>query len=219
MPLSRSHHLVARSPEGVQSRGHAPACEKSTTQSIAYYQRAVELDPNFAAAYRGLANSYASLAEMGRASEYQGKAFENRSHSSEREKLAIAADYYRFVTGELDKSAQTYQEWIENYPRDDAAYSALGITYASLGQYDKAEEAHRQNLRPLGWALHKPGNCLLALQRLWLPARSRSPPELRRLHPAQRALRGCLYWRRLPGHGRTVRVVSSQPDSEHFGWL
>ena len=96
--------------------GTRAGMQKSTTQSIAYYQRAVELDPEFAAAYRGLANSYASLAEIGRASEYQGKAFEFRSHSSEREKLAIAADYYRFVTGELDKSAQTYQEWIENYP-------------------------------------------------------------------------------------------------------
>ena len=80
------------------SLGARAGMQKSTTQSIAYYQRAVELDPNFAAAYRGLANSYASLAEMGRASEYEGKAFENRSHSSEREKLAIAADYYRFVT-------------------------------------------------------------------------------------------------------------------------
>ena len=91
---------------------------------------------------------------LGRASEYQGKAFENRSHSSEREKLAIAADYYRFVTGELDKSAQTYQEWIENYPRDDAAYSALGITYASLAQYDKAHEPiARIFASPLTWAL------------------------------------------------------------------
>jgi tetratricopeptide (TPR) repeat protein len=155
--------------------------QKSTTQSIAYYQRAVELDPEFAAAYRGLANSYASLAELGRASEYQGKAFEFRSHSSEREKLAIAADYYRFVTGELDKSAQTYQEWIENYPRDDAAYSALGIAYASLAQYDKATEAHRENLRlapDVGAPYMNLGNCLLALQRFDELSRSLHPAAL-----------------------------------------
>jgi tetratricopeptide (TPR) repeat protein len=81
--------------------------------------------------------------------------------------LRFAADYYRFVTGELDKSAQTYQEWIENYPRDDAAYSALGITYASLGQYDKAEESYRQNLRlapEVGAPYMNLGNCLLALR-------------------------------------------------------
>ena len=205
------------------SLGVRAGMQKSTTQSIAYYQRAVELDPNFAAAYRGLANSYASLAELGRASEYQGKAFEFRSHSSEREKLAIAADYYRFVTGELDKSAQTYQEWIENYPRDDAAYSALGIAYASLAQYDKATEAHRENLRlapDVGAPYMNLGNCLLALQRF---------DEGRQTAKAAQAqnfddyiLRNELYalafiGQDKPGMEEQAAWFRSQPDSEHFG--
>ena len=205
------------------SLGARAGMQKSTTQSIAYYQRAVELDPNFAAAYRGLANSYASLAEMGRASEYQGKAFENRSHSSEREKLAIAADYYRFVTGELDKSAQTYQEWIENYPRDDAAYSALGITYASLGQYDKAEEAHRQNLRlapEVGAPYMNLGNCLLALQRVD-EARQIAKTALARNFDDY-ILRNELYavafiGEDSQGMAEQSAWFRSQPDSEHFG--
>ena len=68
-----------------------------------------------------------SLGEPGRASEYFTKAFQLREHASEREKLVITGDYYRMVTGELDKAAQTYQEEIESYPRDtDAAYSNLG---------------------------------------------------------------------------------------------
>ena len=205
------------------SLGVRAGMQKSTTQSIAYYQRAVELDPNFAAAYRGLANSYASLAELGRASEYQGKAFENRAHSSEREKLAIAADYYRFVTGELDKSAQTYQEWIENYPRDDAAYSALGITYASLGQYDKAEEAHRQNLRlapEVGAPYMNLGNCLLALQRLD-EARQIARTALARNFDDY-ILRNELYAAAFiaqdsQGMAEQEAWFRSQPDSEHFG--
>jgi len=205
------------------SLGVRAGMQKSTTQSIAYYQRAVELDPNFAAAYRGLANSYASLAELGRASEYQGKAFEFRSHASEREKLAIAADYYRFVTGELDKSAQTYQEWIENYPRDDAAYSALGIAYASLAQYDKAAEAHRENLRlapEVGAPYMNLGNCLLARQRF---------DEARQTAKAALAqnfddyiLRNELYALAFVGQDSAAMEEQaawfrSQPDSEHFG--
>ncbi len=205
------------------SLGVRAGMQKSTTQSIAYYQRAVELDPNFAAAYRGLANSYASLAELRRASEYQGKAFENRAHSSEREKLAIAADYYRFVTGELDKSAQTYQEWIENYPRDDAAYSALGITYASLGQYDKAEEAHRQNLRlapEVGAPYMNLGNCLLALQR-FDEARQIAKTALARNFDDY-ILRNELYavafiGKDSQGMAEQEAWFRSQPDSEHFG--
>jgi eukaryotic-like serine/threonine-protein kinase len=205
------------------SLGVRAGMQKSTAQSIAYYQRAVELDPNFAAAYRGLANSYASLAELGRASEYQGKAFEFRSHSSEREKLAIAADYYRFVTGELDKSAQTYQEWIENYPRDDAAYSALGIAYASLAQYDKAAEAHRQNLRlapDVGAPYMNLGNCLLALQR-FDEARQTAKAALAQ-NLDDYILRNELYalafiGQDTAGMGEQAAWFRSQPDSEHFG--
>ena len=205
------------------SLGVRAGMQKSTTQSIAYYQRAVELDPNFAAAYRGLANSYASLAEFGRASEYQGKAFEFRSHSSEREKVAIAADYYRFVTGELDKSAQTYQEWIENYPRDDAAYSALGIAYASLAQYDKAAEAHRQNLRlapEVGAPYMNLGNCLLALQR-FDEARQTAKAALAQ-NLDDYILRNELYALAFVGqdtHDMEEQAAwfRSQPDSEHFG--
>ena len=205
------------------SLGVRAGMQKSTTQSIAYYQRAVELDPEFAAAYRGLANSYASLAELGRASEYQGKAFEFRSHSSEREKLAIAADYYRFVTGELDKSAQTYQEWIENYPRDDAAYSALGIAYASLAQYDKATEAHRENLRlapDVGAPYMNLGNCLLALQR-FDEARQTAKAALDQ-HFDDYILRNEFYALAFIGQDTAAREEQaawfrSQPDSEHFG--
>ena len=151
------------------SLGVRAGLQKSTTQSIAYYQRAVELDPNFAAAYRGLASGYASLAQTGRASEYLGKAFQLRQHVSEREKLVIAADYYRFVSGELDKAAQTYEEWIENYPLDDSAYNSLAITYASLGKYDKAAEANREALRlaPEGGGPYMNlGNVLLAQQQI-----------------------------------------------------
>jgi serine/threonine protein kinase/tetratricopeptide (TPR) repeat protein len=205
------------------SLGVRAGMQKSTTQSIAYYQRAVELDPEFAAAYRGLANSYASLAELGRASEYQGKAFEFRSHSSEREKLAIAADYYRFVTGELDKSAQTYQEWIENYPRDDPAYSALGIAYASLAQYDKAAEAHRQNLRlapDVGAPYMNLGNCLLALQR-FDEARQTAKAALAQ-NLDDYILRNELYALAFVGQDAAgmeeqAAWFRSQPDSEHFG--
>jgi eukaryotic-like serine/threonine-protein kinase len=205
------------------SLGVRAGMQKSTTQSIAYYQRAVELDPNFAAAYRGLANSYASLAELGRASEYQGKAFEFRSHSSEREKLAIAADYYRFVTGELDKSAQTYQEWIENYPRDDSAYSALGIAYASLAQYEKAADAHRENLRlapDVGAPYMNLGNCLLALQR-FDEARQTAKAALSQNFDDY-ILRNELYALAFVGQDKTgmeeqAAWFRSQPDSEHFG--
>jgi len=43
--------------------------------------------------YLSLGGDYWSLGEVGRASEYYGKAFQLREHASDREKLDIIADY------------------------------------------------------------------------------------------------------------------------------
>ena len=112
-----------------------------------YDQRAIQLDPNFAIGYWALGADYSSLAELGRASQYFTKAFELREHASEREKLTITATYYLNVTGELEKAAQTYQEWIESYPQDYRAHNNMGIVYALQGQYEKSTNAFRESLR------------------------------------------------------------------------
>jgi tetratricopeptide (TPR) repeat protein len=85
--------------------------------------------------------------QVGRANEYFTKAFQLREHVSQREKLAIAAHYYRDVTGELDKAVQTDQEEIESYPREMLAYIRLGIDFAAQGQYEKARETTLEALR------------------------------------------------------------------------
>jgi Flp pilus assembly protein TadD len=91
-----------------------------------------------------------------------------REHASEREKLGIAGTYYLNVTGELDKSAQTWQEFMESYPRDLLAYDNLASLYALQGQYEKAVEMHRAESRVapnLGLAYQNLANNALALQR------------------------------------------------------
>src|SRR5207253_9630870 len=107
--------------------------EKDTAAALPYHQRAIQLDPNFARGYLAVGEDYHSLGEIGRASEYFTKAFQLREHTSEREKLEIAAQYYQSITGELDKAARTFQEQIESYPRDGGAYNALGIVYSEQG--------------------------------------------------------------------------------------
>jgi eukaryotic-like serine/threonine-protein kinase len=121
--------------------------EKGTAAALPYDQRAIELDPNFATGYWAVSNDYYSLGELGRANEYSNKAFQLREHASERERLAIIADYYSNVTGELDKEVQTYQDEIESYPRESRAYANLAIVYAEQGQYKIAAEVTRQAVR------------------------------------------------------------------------
>jgi len=134
------------------SLGWKASGEKETAVVLSHYLRAIELDPNFAMANRNVGIQYGNLFEQDRAREYYTKAFQLREYASELEKLKITSSYYENVTGELDKAAQTYQEEIENYPRQSSArlssaYSNLGVVFADQGQYEKATVMLRQALR------------------------------------------------------------------------
>jgi eukaryotic-like serine/threonine-protein kinase len=140
--------------------------EKGPTDSLPYFQRVIQLDPDFAAGYRGLGLVYSGLSQTDRASEYYTKAYRLQDHVSEWEKLAITADYYLNVTGELDKASETYERWIELYPRNNGPISTLGIVYALQGQYEKAIETTRRAMG-VGPSYGSYGNlavCKLALQ-------------------------------------------------------
>ncbi len=145
------------------------AREKGVSAALPYDLRAIKLDPNFAIAYAAVGSDYFSVSQLGRASEYYTKAFQLREHASEQEKMFISASYYESVTGELQKAAQSYQQWIASYPRDVAAHGNLGNVYAKQGQYEKAIDPYRESLRldPDNVAVFENlANSLLALQRL-----------------------------------------------------
>jgi len=142
--------------------------EKGEAAALPHHQRAIALDPNFAMGYLAVGSDYFSLAELGRASEYFSKAFQLREHASEREKLIISAEYYHNVTGELEKAAQTFQEWIASYPRDSAAHLDLGNVYSQQGQYEKAAQEYHESLSlapDSGSPYSNLANALFALQR------------------------------------------------------
>jgi len=120
------------------SLGRKTIYAKGNTAGLPFYKRAVELDPNFAEAYRALAVTYSNLGEVGLAAEYARKAYELREKVSERERFSIEASYYQAVTGELEKVVQTYELWQQTYPRNFQPYGNLGFISLTLGNYEKA---------------------------------------------------------------------------------
>jgi len=120
--------------------------KQNSAAAIPLYQRAIELDPNFAAAYARLGIMYRNIGQPVKASENVTKAFELREHAGERDKLRITASYYEFVTGEQEKAIQTYQLWEQSYPRDWLPFFNAGVAYGSLGQYEKAVATTRKSL-------------------------------------------------------------------------
>jgi len=140
--------------------------EKDPAAALPYFQHCIELDPNFAMGYQAVGAVYFAMGELGRASEYFTKAFQLRGHAIGQEKLVITAQYYENVTGELDKAAQTYQEWIVSYPRTLGPRLGLGIVYSEQGRYEKAAEAYRENFNPDSASPYASlTNAMLGLQR------------------------------------------------------
>jgi serine/threonine protein kinase/tetratricopeptide (TPR) repeat protein len=150
------------------SLGRKAFHEKGGEASLPHDQRAIELDANFAEGYLAVGSDYLNLGEPRRAGEYYTKAFLLREHASEVEKLTIAGHYYENVTGELDKAAKTYQELIEDYPRERVGYGGLCRVYGEQGQYEKAVELSKQAPRSPDGMIYLYENVVgyeLALQR------------------------------------------------------
>jgi DNA-binding winged helix-turn-helix (wHTH) protein/tetratricopeptide (TPR) repeat protein len=119
---------------------------KGATAALPFFKRAVQLDPNFALAYRRMAAAYWDLREAARAAENVRKAYELREKVSERERFWIEGGY-SIATGELDKAAQTYGLWQQTYPRDAQPYRSLGIILPYLGNWEKALDELREAVR------------------------------------------------------------------------
>ena len=113
---------------------------------VAFFQSAIQLDPNFAAAYDAMGTE-PEVIGTGLAVENIRKAFELRTRVSEREKLIIEGDYYNFVTGDLMKAQQSYILGEQIYPRESTFRESLGVLYNALGQYEAGLREHQEAVR------------------------------------------------------------------------
>ncbi len=89
---------------------------KGDAEAIPFMKRAIELDPNFAIAYEGLAIEYGNLGQATLAADNGKKAYELRDHVSER--YRTTAYYFNDVFGELEQGTEAYELWAKSYPRD-----------------------------------------------------------------------------------------------------
>ena len=121
--------------------------EQGDAAALPYGKRAIELDPDFAVAYASLAGDYSNLNQPSLARENFQKAYELRDRATQRERFLIVASYYNYVTGEIDKAIETYNEWARTYPADFVPHDNLGDNYEFLGQYEKAAEETKASLR------------------------------------------------------------------------
>jgi len=138
---------TTRSLEALQaySLGFKALDAGDSAAALPFFQRATELDPNFAMAYWALANS---TADTTLTAENARKAFDLRAGLSEREKLHIEITYYYAVTGDLMKGRRSAEIGAQMYQRDEIFFSYLSQFSHALGEYEAGlkeslEEVHR----------------------------------------------------------------------------
>ena len=105
--------------------------------SVPFFRRAIELDPEFALAYARLGTVYSNLGQGDEARKMTAKAYEFRAKVSEAERLYIEARYYTTVEVDVQKALDAYRVWLAAYPND---YTALANSALLLRQRGEVAE-------------------------------------------------------------------------------
>jgi len=106
-------------------------------KSMVEYQKAVDIDPEFAMAYRNMAWSYAHLNDWDNRKKYFEKTIQYIDKLSEREKYLIYGDYYAEKEITFQKALDSYQKILDIYPHDFEANKQIGMLYRIFENWDK----------------------------------------------------------------------------------
>jgi tetratricopeptide (TPR) repeat protein/tRNA A-37 threonylcarbamoyl transferase component Bud32 len=108
-------------------------------EAIALYEKALDLDPEFASAYRVMATCYWNLGFDDRRREFMEKALKYVDRLSDYEKFMIQAQYAQI----LEKPAaaiEAFKKGLDLYPGEDTFSINLGSQFRSLEEFSRAVE-------------------------------------------------------------------------------
>jgi len=148
------------------STGMKVVVSSGDAAALPFFQRAVEIDPQFAMAYANLGLSYSAIGESVLSAQSTLRAWPYRNRVSERERFFIDFLYDRQVTGNLEKAYQTLESWLRTYPRGQPPPGPLDLLGAiasqGTGRFDRAISANLEKIAEdpdflfgyanLGWA-------------------------------------------------------------------
>jgi serine/threonine protein kinase/Tfp pilus assembly protein PilF len=111
-----------------------------------FLQKAVNLDPTFAAAYLWLGMACGNLLEGNAQVEAYKKAKEYSVNTTEKERLYIEAGYASVVEKDADKRIKIFREIARKYPEEKQVHYDLGNHYQNRSMYPEAIEEFQKAL-------------------------------------------------------------------------
>ena len=110
------------------------------------FSKAVELDPNFARAYAGMAAAAGNLGQTQNAEKYAKLAMEHVDRMTERERYFVRGMFY-IRTENWQKCVEEYGDLMKQYPADNIGQNNLAFCYGRLLNMPKAMEEARRGLQ------------------------------------------------------------------------
>ena len=114
-------------------------------EALAAFEKAVEIDPEFASAYRYLSEVHLNIGNHEAHVVALQKAMDLSHRTTERERFAIEMDYVSRIERDDDKVLRALQEMAKRFPRDKRIYMNLGAHYYNKDP-NKAIEAYSNAL-------------------------------------------------------------------------
>lgn len=109
-------------------------------EALQTFQKAVDLDPNFARAYTGMAAMAENLGKAQDAEKYMKLAMAHEDRMTDRERYRARGLYY-LTQGDWQKCVEEFNQLIARYPVDRVGQNNLATCYTSLRNSAKALEA------------------------------------------------------------------------------
>jgi tetratricopeptide (TPR) repeat protein len=118
--------------------------------ALKLYQRAAELDHEFAVTYGSMGAAYLSQNRIDLAEASYEHAYQLRDRLTEKKRLDIEISYYGYTIGNWEKVYSSALRFLEIFPRDVPAHVAFRLALLHLGQPDRAadEAAEIARLQP-----------------------------------------------------------------------
>jgi serine/threonine protein kinase/tetratricopeptide (TPR) repeat protein len=134
--------ITTNSPEAYKyySEGRTHHLAVNYIESIALMEKAIEIDPEFAMAYRSLASAHGNRGEFAERDKYIKKAFEFSKRLSDRERLIIEGNFYYYNSKTYGKALESLNQLMQLYPDDREGRLHLAFCYLQIEDWDKAIE-------------------------------------------------------------------------------
>jgi TolB-like protein/Tfp pilus assembly protein PilF len=167
-----AYEFYLRGNVALDSRYHVYEDEKDFHEAVNMFQKAIDIDPNYAAAYLGLSTAYEHHFTNTGIRESRKKALEliEKAYELDPNSAAIIGlkGYLKFHGGkrDYDKGYQFYKKALEIDRNNGVVNFLIGHTYLTIGLYDKAI-GFLEKMREINpyyfWPYHKLGVCYAGL--------------------------------------------------------